>query len=149
HADRDVENTQVGGGMLKEGYGKLSQKGPFEIDEQADRQGTRDLKEKLRFSRDSLVILSPELSEVIHEPDGAEHDERRHGEPYVADPQICPEQCRNDGSNEDDGAAHRRRSFLGLVPLGHVLPRAVVDLPFLEFLYRLRGDQEAYKKRGE
>jgi len=90
-----------------------------------------------------------ELPVVVKEADQAEADHDHHHQPDTADGEVRPEEC-GDGYGEDDqDAAHRRRSLFVEVRARSILPDGLTDPEILEPADQPGADDETDHERRD
>jgi hypothetical protein len=96
-----------------------------------ERQGERDeeLRHELAAPGQAEAAAPGELDEIVREPDGAERQERREGDPDEAVGQVHPEESREDDGEQDEHSSHRRHAGLGLVRRRPAFADRLADLP--------------------
>ena len=112
-------------------------------------QAEHRLPEQLRLRRQALRILVHHLAVVVDPADGAEgeRDEQHHPEETVR--QVAPEQRGDADREQDQRAAHGRRSRLGEVRLRAVVAHCLADLVGGELADHVRPEDQGDRKRGQ
>ena len=104
----------------------------FDVEGDADKQRDGDFRRQPDLSRHPPAVLLGELPVVVDKADQTEPERDHDHEPDVTHGQVGPEQ-RGDGDREDDeDAAHRRRTLLGKVGIRPVFPDGLADLEVVE-----------------
>ena len=94
-------------------------------------------------------LFPADLEDVVDEADQAEEDHGPDGHPDVDVGQVAPEERRDDGAEDDQDAAHRRRPFLGEMGLRAVGPDLLPDLAALEETDEPGAEEEAQDEGGD
>jgi hypothetical protein len=146
----EADDAQRIGDGLEKGNDQLQLCRPGSRQPEIDRhqQTDRRLPEILPARRQAARVTLDHLLPIVVPTDAAETDGDDHHHPHIAIAEVAPQQRGNDDGDQDQRAAHGRRSRLDQVRLRTILTHRLADLLRGQPTDDARAGDEGNDQRG-
>ena len=111
-------------------------------EEEADHHRAKHLRPEFLPCREAEIALLRYFGVVVDEADGPEGEDAEQRQPDVGVAQVRPQKCRHDDRDDDQQAAHGRRTSFFAMRLRTFLANLLAEAPFAQFANHERPEQE-------